>query len=68
MLTPDEAECYKMFRLWKDWNTKPWEVNGGFVYPEDITAVLKMDEFQRDAERMQREKEEAKQRMKSRKR
>jgi type IV secretory pathway VirB9-like protein len=48
-----------MYRLWKDWNTKPWEYNGGIIYPEDINAVLKMEEMEKSAERFEQEKNAA---------
>lgn len=63
-LTKTERDAVDMYRLWKNWHTKPWEINGGIIYPEDIQAVLRIEEIQVEAERREREKEEARQRMK----
>jgi hypothetical protein len=64
-LSPAEHEAYEMFRLWKKWNTKPWEYNGGYVYPEDIRCVLKMEEFELKAEEKAQKKAEFHARRKS---
>ena len=46
-----------MYQLWTELNTKPWEINGGVKYPEDIVAMLDMLRMHNDAERMRQEHE-----------
>jgi hypothetical protein len=65
-LNRQEQECYHMFVLWKKANTKPWEINRGEVYPEDINAFLKMMEFEANARKMKHEREEASARLQER--
>ncbi len=57
-LTNEEMEMLKMYRLWKQWNTPPWEVNGGKIYPEDIETVMRIDDHVNSASKHQMKKEE----------
>ena len=65
-MSKSERDAFEMYRLWKKWNTKPWEINGGIIYPEDIQTVLRIEEIQAAAEKLEREKEEARAKMKAR--
>lgn len=60
-----EKECFEMYRLWKKWNTKPWEINGGHIYPEDIRTVLEIEKIEQEAQEREQKKQQSRQRLKS---
>lgn len=56
-----------MWYLWTVKGKAPWEYNIGHeTYPEDIKAVMKMDEFHNDKQNMESKKKVSKSRSKSR--
>jgi hypothetical protein len=60
-LNPDESWHYKMFFLWKECNTPPWEWTGDpRRYPEDVTAFMKMCEFDASGHKHRQAKAERK--------
>lgn len=67
-ITKQESDYIKMFRLWKNWQTKPWEVNGdGNIYPEDINTILRIEDILNAAEKHEREKAQARAKMQQKK-
>lgn len=58
-------ECYDIWYVWTVKGKAPWEWNVGHqVYPEDIAAVKKMDEYHTDRQNMNSKKKQQKARMK----
>lgn len=65
-LSQEEHDELNMFILWRDWKTKPWEINGGRVYEEDINFVMKVKSFQSAASDKKQAREDAQARLKAR--
>ena len=50
-MTPEEAECYDMFVMWKVLHSPP--AMPGQIAPEDKAAMMTMLGWQNDTQRMQ---------------
>lgn len=60
-LNDDEYWHYKMYWLWKEANTPPWEWTGDPTrYPEDVNAFFKMAELDNSGSKMRQAKESRK--------
>lgn len=58
-------QCWEMYLLLKKHKIKPWEYNGGKVYPEDIRAILEFDKIVEHKKERERKKAEMRQRAKA---
>jgi len=61
-LTAEEEECYTMFMMLKEFTIRPWELQNGVVYIEDISAINTMIKLftQRNERRAQKLQEDKK--------
>lgn len=59
-LTEQDYEMLRMYRLWiGKAKIKPWTINGGTIYEEDINTFLKLEEFHNSGEKLKAKKQEA---------
>jgi len=62
-LTPKDIDMLNMYQLWVgESKLKPWDINGGIIYQEDISTFLKLEEYRLLGEKKKAKLREARER------